>query len=261
MPIQPIPETAAISPSAQVPAPESKSVPAVRSADSSTLEFTPNRAELWRLNDAKGGLQNAHRILTAAQRALTEIKEHVGSMTEMARESNQAETEEIRRAELEREYHRLTTRIDSLAKNSGFGNVNLLKSNGSSDRIVVRLQVGTGRSENLHVTVKASDASSLGLTGTRVSTSNEAARAEAVLQQALANLNETADSISGLQGRVDWALSGEKAEVRPPSTALKQWRHSMEGSNQIAVQAKMKAMLNILATGRGLAESVTFLTS
>ncbi|MBV6458805.1 MAG: hypothetical protein HONBIEJF_01943 [Fimbriimonadaceae bacterium] len=261
MSVQPVPESAAISASPPVVPPEPKVVSPVRSADSSTLAFTPNRAELWRLNDAKGGLQNAHRILSAAQDALVEIQRNVGSMMQMANESSSVETEAGRRSELEQEYRRLTSRIDHVAQNSGFGAVNLLKSNGSSDRIVVRLQVGSGRSENLHVTVKASDASGLGLKGSSVLTSTEAARAQAVLQEALSNLNETADAVNGLQGRVDWSLSGETTDSRPPSGALKEWRNSMEGSNHIAVQAKMRAMLNVLATGRGLAESVTFLTS
>lgn len=261
MPIQPIPESAAISASPPVSPPPSRTVPTVQSADSSTLEFTPNRAELWRKNDAKGNLQDTHRILSAAQKALTEIQESVGSMMSMAHESGQPETEDVRRAELEQEFRRASTRIDHVARGSGFGNVNMLKSTSTSDRIVVRLQVGSGRSDNFQVSVMASDSQGLGLNGASVSTSNEAARAQAVLQQALAHLDETAASFAGLQSRVDWSLTGEQAEQRPASAALKQWRQTMEGSSQIAVQAKMRAMLNVLATGRGLAESVTFLTS
>lgn len=237
----------------------SQSVQPAARTDSTSLQFTPNRTELWRLQDAKAELQQSHHILSLAQQGLASIQANVERMVGIAEEaaSLDAPTD---RLELVHKFNRLPSAIDTAAIGSAFGKINLLHAP-ESDHIVVKLQIGHGRSDSMQVVVKPSDATSLGLRNASVATAAQAAVAQAVLSQALANLRETAESLRSIKARVDYALSPELRDTRTTNQALGDWRKGQEAPNRIAMQAKMRAMLNVLSTGRGLAESVTFLTS
>ena len=170
------------------------------------------RSQIRGLNKASSNAQDGVSLIQVAEGALAETHSILQRMNELATQAaNDTNTTADRNA-IAAEIHQLTSEIDRSASTTQFNTMNLLDGSFTNKN----LQVGSLEGQNISVSIKAMNSSSLGLTtGTgatkklaiSVSSFSSAGSAMTVIQKAIQSVSAMRSTLGALQNRLEHTIS------------------------------------------------------
>jgi len=170
------------------------------------------RSQIRGLNKASANAQDGISLIQTAEGALNEVHAILQRMNELATQAaNDTNTTADRNA-IAAEIHQLTSEIDRIASTTQFNTMNLLDGSFTNKN----LQVGSLEGQNISVSIKAMNSSSLGLTtGTgatkklaiSVSSFSSAGSAMTVIQKAIQSVSAMRSTLGALQNRLEHTIS------------------------------------------------------
>ena len=170
------------------------------------------RSQIRGLNKASSNAQDGVSLIQVAEGALAETHSILQRMNELATQAaNDTNTTADRNA-IAAEIHQLTSEIDRIASTTQFNTMNLLDGSFTNKN----LQVGSLEGQNISVSIKAMNSSSLGLTKTvnnkktlaiRVSSFSSAGSAMTVIQKAIQSVSAMRSTLGALQNRLEHTIS------------------------------------------------------
>ena len=170
------------------------------------------RSQIRGLNKASSNAQDGVSLIQVAEGALAETHSILQRMNELATQAaNDTNTTADRNA-IAAEIHQLTSEIDRIASTTQFNTMNLLDGSFTNKN----LQVGSLEGQNISVSIKAMNSSSLGLTKTvnnkktlaiSVSSFSSAGSAMTVIQKAIQSVSAMRSTLGALQNRLEHTIS------------------------------------------------------
>ena len=164
------------------------------------------RSQIRGLNKASDNAQDGISLIQTAEGALNEAHSILQRMNELATQAaNDTNTTSDRNA-IQAEIDALTSEIDRIASTTQFNTQNLL-SGGFTQK---NLQVGALSGQKISITIKAMNASGLGITaGTNnvVSTFAKAGVAMKAIQDAISSVSKQRSALGALQNRLEHTVA------------------------------------------------------
>ena len=164
------------------------------------------RSQIRGLNKASDNAQDGISLIQTAEGALNEAHSILQRMNELATQAaNDTNTTSDRNA-IQAEIDALTSEIDRIASTTQFNTQNLL-SGGFTQK---NLQVGALSGQKISITIKAMNASGLGITaGTNnvVSTFDKAGAAMEAIQDAISSVSKQRSALGALQNRLEHTVA------------------------------------------------------
>ena len=164
------------------------------------------RSQVRGLNKASDNAQDGISLIQTAEGALNEAHSILQRMNELATQAaNDTNTTSDRNA-IQAEIDALTSEIDRIASTTQFNTQNLLSGGFTSKN----LQVGALSGQKISITIKAMNASGLGITaGTNnvVSTFAKAGAAMKAIQNAISSVSKQRSALGALQNRLEHTVA------------------------------------------------------
>ena len=164
------------------------------------------RSQIRGLNKASDNAQDGISLIQTAEGALNEAHSILQRMNELATQAaNDTNTTSDRNA-IQAEIDALTSEIDRIASTTQFNTQNLL-SGGFSGK---NLQVGALSGQKISITIKAMNASGLGIkagTNNVVSTFTKAGTAMKAIQNAISSVSKQRSALGALQNRLEHTVA------------------------------------------------------
>ena len=164
------------------------------------------RSQIRGLNKASDNAQDGISLIQTAEGALNEAHSILQRMNELATQAaNDTNTTSDRNA-IQAEIDALTSEIDRIASTTQFNTQNLL-SGGFSGK---NLQVGALSGQKISITIKAMNASGLGITAGSnnvVSTFAKAGVAMKAIQDAISSVSKQRSALGALQNRLEHTVA------------------------------------------------------
>ncbi|MFX3639178.1 MAG: flagellin, partial [Candidatus Pristimantibacillus sp.] len=216
------------------------------------------RFQINGLNQAQRNAQDGISLLQTAEGALTEVHSMLQRMNTLANQSANGTNASEDRTALQAEVKQLIGEINSISTSTTFNGINLL-----STSATVTFQVGVTGTDRLAVTMKKMDATTLGVTATKVtaidiSTSAGAVSALAVIKGAITQVSTHRGNLGAAQNRLEHTINNlgvnsenlAAAEMRIRSADMAKEMTEFT-RNQILVQAgtAMLAQANSMPQG------------
>lgn len=165
------------------------------------------RAQITGLETAQKNANDGISLVQTAEGALTEVHSMLNRMVELAHQSaNGTYQDTIDRENLQKEVTSLTDEINRIAQGTNFNGLNLLDGTQSSG---LTLQIGdtSDTFNQLTVTIKNMDATSLTLNNIDISTQSGAQGAVATIKAAINAVSGTRGDLGALQNRLEHTIN------------------------------------------------------
>ena len=164
------------------------------------------RSQIRGINKASDNAQDSISLIQTAEGALNEAHSILQRMNELATQAaNDTNTTSDRNA-IQSEINALTSEIDRIASTTQFNTQNLLDGKFSGKN----LQVGALNGQKISITIKAMNATGLGITaGTnnKVTTFAEAGTAMKAFQDAISSVSKQRSALGALQNRLEHTVA------------------------------------------------------
>ena len=163
------------------------------------------RSQIKGLDKASSNAQDGISLIQVAEGALNEAHSILQRMNELATQAANDTNTTSDRTAIQSEIDALTSEIDRIASTTQFNTQNLL-SGGFSKK---NLQIGALSGQKISITIKAMNASGLGITATnnKVDTFTKAGTAMKAFQDAISKVSTQRSSLGALQNRLEHTVA------------------------------------------------------
>lgn len=161
------------------------------------------RSQVRGLNKASTNAQDGISLIQVAEGAIAESQSILQRMNELATQAaNDTNTTTDRQA-IQAEVNQLTSEINRIQSTTSFNTMNLLDGTFTDKN----LQVGSIAGQKISISIKNMNASSLGVSGLKVSTFSKAGSAMTKIQKALRSVSSMRSTLGALQNRLEHTIS------------------------------------------------------
>lgn len=174
--------------------------------DAAGLAISENlRAEIRSLNQAQRNAYDGLSLVRTADGALGQSSDMLARMRELAMEAGNGALNDDQRASIQDEYDQLQSELDRQASTAEYNGQHLLDGSLSAASGGLEFQVGSGpdAQDRITVSIESTDSASLGVDGSSVSTSQDAADALDTIDQAIDQVSSQRADLGATNARFD----------------------------------------------------------
>ena len=163
------------------------------------------RSQIRGLTQASANAQDGISCVQTAEGALTEVHSMLQRMNELAvKAANGTNTSEDRNA-IDKEVQALVTEIDRVSESTEFNTLKLL--DGSFSKVTLQVGAQNKTEQTISVTIKAMNASSIGLPGISVKTQSTAKDAIDLVKNAIKAVSDQRSDLGAIQNRLEHTIA------------------------------------------------------
>lgn len=160
------------------------------------------------LNQANRNISYGSGALQAASGALSQQSEQLQRLRELAVQASNGALSDSDRRNLQEEFDQGVQQIDSIARNTSFGNTKLLDGSFSAD-----IQSGTEKGQTSSVAIGSSTANALGINTAGISTQDSAQNALDKIDSALSQINSLQASIGAQENALEFRQNANAVQA------------------------------------------------
>ena len=161
------------------------------------------RSQIRGLNKASSNAQDGISLIQVAEGALNETHSILQRMNELATQAaNDTNTSSDRNA-IQQEMDQLTSEIDRIQSTTQFNSMNLLDGTFTGKN----LQVGSLCGQSIGISISNMDATSLKVSGLKVSSFSSAGKAMSLVQEAIGKVSTQRSKLGALQNRLEHTIN------------------------------------------------------
>lgn len=229
------------------------------SDDASGLAIgTTMGADIAVLKQASINTQHGQAVLQTADGALSNISSILERMKSLTAQSQSGTVSDTERGYIDAEYQQLTQEVDDISSTTKFNGVSLL--DGASDYSTgVSFLVGTASTDTITVQLDGADTTSLGISGTSVATSADAATAMDSLDTAISQISEQRANVGATLSRFGYrgdVISTSLENLQSAKSTLMDVDVAAEQTNFTNAQTLTSAAIAALGQANSMTQSL-----
>lgn len=229
------------------------------SDDASGLAIgTTMGADIAVLKQASINTQHGQAVLQTADGALSNISSILERMKSLTAQSQSGTVSDTERGYIDAEYQQLTQEVDDISSTTKFNGVSLL--DGASDYASgVSFMVGTASTDTITVTLDGADTTSLGINGSSVATSADAATAMDSLDTAIGKISEQRANVGATLSRFGYrsdVISTSVENLESAKSTLMDVDVAAEQTNFTNAQTLTSAAIAALGQANSMTQSL-----
>ncbi len=161
------------------------------------------RSQIRGLNKASTNAQDGVSLIQVAEGALNETHSILQRMNELATQAANDTNTTLDRDAIQSEIDQLTSEIDRIRSTTQFNTMNLLDGTFTGKK----LQVGSLSGQYISISITNMNASTLGVSGLKVSSYSAAGSAMDAIQKAINSVSEMRSTLGALQNRLEHTIA------------------------------------------------------
>ena len=160
------------------------------------------RSQIRGLNKASSNAQDGISLIQVAEGALNETHSILQRMNELATQAASDTNTSIDRTAILAEMDQLTSEINRIQSTTQFNTMNLLDGSFKGD-----LQVGSLKGQTISISISKMNASSIGVSGLKVSSNTVAGKAMSNIQKAIESVSTQRSKLGAIQNRLEHTIN------------------------------------------------------
>ncbi len=161
------------------------------------------RSQIRGLNKASSNAQDGISLIQTAEGALNEAHSILQRMNELATQAANDTNTSSDRGAIQKEINALVSELDRIASTTQFNTMNLIDGSFSSKN----LQVGALEGQKISISIKAMNASAIGVTGLSMGSFTSAGSAMTAIQGAISKVSAQRSALGALQNRLEHTIA------------------------------------------------------
>ena len=161
------------------------------------------RSQIRGLNKASSNAQDGVSLIQVAEGALNEAHSILQRMNELATQAANDTNTSSDRGAIQKEINALVSELDRIASTTQFNTMNLIDGSFSSKN----LQVGALEGQKISISIKAMNASAIGVTGLSMGSFTSAGSAMTAIQGAISKVSAQRSALGALQNRLEHTIA------------------------------------------------------
>ncbi len=161
------------------------------------------RSQIRGLNKASTNAQDGVSLIQVAEGALNETHSILQRMNELATQAANDTNTTLDRDAIQSEINQLTSEIDRIRSTTQFNTMNLLDGTFTGKK----LQVGSLEGQYISISITNMNASTLGVSGLKVSSYTSAGSAMTKIQKAINSVSQMRSTLGALQNRLEHTIA------------------------------------------------------
>ena len=161
------------------------------------------RSQIRGLDKAASNSQDGISLVQVAEGALNETHSILQRMNELATQAANDTNTSTDRASIQKEMDQLTSEIDRIRSTTQFNSMNLLDGTFKN----MKLQVGALSGQSIVISIDNMNASSLKISGLKVSSFSSAGKAMAAIQKAINSVSVQRSKLGAIQNRLEHTIN------------------------------------------------------
>ena len=173
------------------------------------------RSQIRGLDKAASNSQDGISLVQVAEGALNETHSILQRMNELATQAANDTNTSTDRASIQKEMDQLTSEIDRIRSTTQFNSMNLLDGTFKN----MKLQVGALSGQSIVISIDNMNASSLKISGLKVSSFSSAGKAMAAIQKAINSVSVQRSKLGAIQNRLEHTINNLQTTSENTSAA------------------------------------------